>query len=151
LQRSKNTSKNGPGHSGVSAEFITSEKNGLRLAPEVETNLYRIGQEALKNIHRHAKAQRAGVMLNIRSDSIVLIVEDDGIGFSSENKKIRNKGLDLIGMQERAALVGGGSVEVESATKRGTTIYVRVPIAGVKENLKEEQFLQTINLSVNCL
>jgi signal transduction histidine kinase len=76
-------------------------------------------------------------MLNTRSNSIVLIVEDDGIGFSAGNKKIRNKGLGLIGMQERASLVGG-SIEIESAPKLGTTIYVRVPINGMKANLKKE-------------
>jgi signal transduction histidine kinase len=85
-------------------------------------------QEALNNTHKHAKAGRADVILDKRRDTIILIVEDDGIGFDPEDKKTHSKGIGLIGMRERVALVGG-EIEIESTPKSGTTIYVRVPIA----------------------
>ncbi len=120
-------------HSGTSADFITSSKKAMRLLPEAETNLYRIAQEALNNTHKHAKAKQVAVVLDKRGDSIVLIIEDDGIGFKPENKRNRSKGLGLMGMQERASLIGG-SVEIESAPKKGTTIHVRVPIISRRNN-----------------
>ncbi|HEX8639151.1 MAG TPA: PAS domain S-box protein, partial [Pyrinomonadaceae bacterium] len=76
-------------HAGVTAEFHASKSKKLRLAPEVETNLYRITQEALNNTHKHAEAGRATVMLEKRDDLIVLIVEDDGKGFKPKDKKNR--------------------------------------------------------------
>ena len=74
-------------------------------------------------------------MLEKRDDLIVLIVEDDGVGFNPKLKKNRNKGLGLMGMEERAALIGG-TFEIESAPKQGTTLFVRVPAVFVK---KEKQ------------
>jgi PAS domain S-box-containing protein len=120
-------------HSGVPAEFINSSKTLSRFATETETSLYRIVQEALNNTHKHARAQRVGVILDTRDESIILIIEDDGIGFNLENEKTRSKGLGLLGIQERVALLGG-TIEIESAPEQGTTIYVRVPIAGIKDN-----------------
>ncbi|MEP6922956.1 MAG: PAS domain S-box protein, partial [Pyrinomonadaceae bacterium] len=114
-------------HSGVTAEFYASGINDKRLAPEIETNLYRITQEALNNTHKHANAKRADVLLEKSDSAIVLIIEDDGQGFDPEDKMIGEKGLGLIGMRERAALIDG-LVEIESASKNGTTIYVRIPI-----------------------
>lgn len=67
-------------------------------------------------------------MMDKRGDSVVLIIEDDGTGFNPQNKKTRSKGIGLIGMQERAQLIGG-NIEIESKPKHGTTVYVRVPIA----------------------
>jgi PAS domain S-box-containing protein len=113
-------------YAGVTAEFIKPDNKRMPLASEVEINLYRIVQEALNNTHKHAKANRVGMMLDKRDDLIVLIIEDDGIGFNPKNKKTRSKGLGLIGMQERAALING-TVEIESTLKKGTTIYVRIP------------------------
>jgi PAS domain S-box-containing protein len=121
-------------HAGVSAEFIDSGKKGTRFPTEIEINLYRIVQEALNNVHKHSKAQKAGVILDTRDDSIVLIIEDDGVGFEPENKKTRSKGLGLLGMQERAALIIG-TVEIESKPKMGTTVYIRVSIESVKDIL----------------
>ena len=74
----------------------------------------------------------AEVMLEKRDDLIVLIIEDDGIGFNPKHKKNRSKGLGLIGMQERATLING-TVEIESALKKGTTIYVRIPASSMKK------------------
>jgi signal transduction histidine kinase len=96
------------------------------LVPEIEINLYRIAQEALNNIAKHAQATNVSVLLEKPDKNIVLIVEDDGVGFDPKKKANRSKGLGLIGMSERAALVGG-TVEIESAKGSGTTIYASVP------------------------
>jgi signal transduction histidine kinase len=101
------------------------------LSPEAKINLYRIVQEALNNTHKHANAKTVSVVLDNRDDTIALIIEDDGVGFNPKSKKTRSKELGLIGMHERAALIGG-SVEIESASKKGTTVYVRVPAADMK-------------------
>jgi two-component system, NarL family, sensor histidine kinase NreB len=113
-------------HSGVAAEFRASTRPKARFQPKVETNLYRILQEALNNTHKHANARSVHVTLDSRGDSTVLIISDDGTGFSLRNKARRSKGLGLTGMKERAALIGG-TLEMEFARGRGTTIFVSVP------------------------
>ena len=105
----------------------------LRLTPEIESQLYRIVQEALNNVSKHARAGSVSVMLERRGDDVILIVEDDGVGFnaaSATNPRRRHEGLGLISMQERAALVGGG-VQVESSRGKGTTLFVRIPVRTV--------------------
>ncbi len=118
-------------HSGVTAELLASKLKSARFAPEVETNLYRIVQEALNNTHKHAKAKSVVVMLKQRDGLLALLIEDNGKGFNPKNKKNKSKGLGLIGMKERAQLVGG-ELEIESAPGKGTTIFVRVPTEAVK-------------------
>jgi two-component system CheB/CheR fusion protein len=115
-------------HFNVEADFHSSGFEGARLQPEVETNLYRILQEALQNVHKHAGAGRVDVLLERRGDTAVLIVEDNGQGYDPEAEVTAdsNKGMGVINMRERAALVGG-SLEIESASGEGTTIFVRVP------------------------
>ncbi|PYS47332.1 MAG: ATPase, partial [Acidobacteria bacterium] len=98
-----------------------------RPSPETETCLYRIAQEALNNTCRHARATRVDVLLERRDHSVVLIVEDDGAGFNVEEKADSHEGLGLLGMRERAVLVGG-TLEIESAPNAGTTIFARVPV-----------------------
>jgi signal transduction histidine kinase len=102
---------------------VSSDK---RLALEIEVNLYRIAQEALNNIAKHAQASNVSIVLDKLADKVVLIIEDNGIGFDVEEKVSKVRGLGLIGMGERAALVNG-ELEIESAIGSGTTIYVRVP------------------------
>ena len=115
---------------GIPAEFHSAKIGKKRLLPDVETNLYRIAQEALSNTLKHSKATKANVLFERRREHFVLIVEDDGIGFDPEaqvNKVTQSgKGLGLIGMRERASLVSG-TLEIESVPGRGTTIFVRVP------------------------
>lgn len=103
-----------------------------RLLPELELNLYRIAQEALNNIAKHAQATEVSVLLEKPDNHIVLIIEDNGVGFNLNEKVNRNKRLGLIGMNERATLVGG-KVEIESALGKGTTIYSRVPLQFTSE------------------
>jgi signal transduction histidine kinase len=96
---------------------------------DAETHLYRISQEALNNIAKHAKPTQVTAILERRGDNVILIIEDNGVGFEPAKEKVpteSGKGLGLVGMRERAMLVGG-SVEIESAPGKGTTIYVKVP------------------------
>jgi PAS domain S-box-containing protein len=121
--------------SSVKAEFRSSGFGLSRLEPEQETNFYRIIQEALNNTHKHARAANVSILLEKRRNEITLIVEDDGKGFDPElpNKKERRMGI--IGMNERAALLGG-TVEIESSPGRGTTIFVRIPVTHESTNAK---------------
>jgi signal transduction histidine kinase len=117
-------------HFGIEAEFNADRFDKQTLSPEAETNLYRIAQEALNNICKHAKASRVSVQLEPRGRSLVLIIEDNGIGFELHEIAFEEnniKGMGLIGMRERAALVGG-TLEIESAAGKGATIYIRIPI-----------------------
>jgi PAS domain S-box-containing protein len=111
----------------VSAEFHPSGVGDLRLPPDAEINLYRLAQEALHNVYKHARATGVGVFFERRGGQAVLIVEDDGCGFDLGEAPAGGDGMGLTGMRERATLVGG-ELEVESAPGGGTTIYVRVPL-----------------------
>jgi len=97
----------------------------VRLSDEVETALYRIVQEALTNAVRHAKANNVDVILELQDGRSIVIVEDDGVGF--ETQEITKSGhLGLLGMQERAQMAGG-TLQIESRPGGGTTVVVEVP------------------------
>ena len=99
-----------------------------RLPLDVELVLYRIVQEALSNVAKHANASRVEARLTRRGRSLRLVIEDDGCGFDVEAaKSSRGSGLGLFGMEERLALIGG-SVLVESAVGRGTRISAEAPL-----------------------
>lgn len=113
---------------GVECDFHAGGADGLRLQPEAETNLYRIAQEALNNVSKHAGAGRAEVLLDRRDGHLVFIVGDDGKGFEPGEAADGERGMGLLSMRERAEQVGG-TLEIESGPSAGTTVYVRVPIA----------------------
>jgi PAS domain S-box-containing protein len=112
---------------GIPATFETLGVISHRLLPQIEINLYRILQEAMNNVYKHAQATRIDVFLQQRGDNVVLTVTDDGRGFDAEvvTGGDGNQGLGLLGMRERAALIGG-TIEFESS-KQGTTVIVCVP------------------------
>jgi PAS domain S-box-containing protein len=110
----------------VSAELHTAGLTTDRLASEIETTLYRIAQEALNNIAKHAHAGHVEIILERRADQVSLIVEDDGVGFDASQMDGERRGFGLLGMQERAALVGA-TLQIESTPGDGTTIFVRMP------------------------
>ena len=113
---------------GVRGELHVSTILDGRLPPEMESHLYRIVQEALNNVAKHAAASRASVLLKRTSGDVEVIVEDDGRGFDVESVTAsRGGGMGLTGIQERASLMGG-HVEVESTPGAGTTLFVRVPV-----------------------
>jgi signal transduction histidine kinase len=97
-----------------------------RLPPPIETALYRIVQESLTNIARHARAETASVLLEQRNGRVRAIIEDDGIGFD-EQAADGNDRLGLYGMRERAQLLNG-TLTIESAPGQGTNIFVEVPL-----------------------
>jgi signal transduction histidine kinase len=97
-----------------------------RLAEPVETTLYRIVQESLTNVAKHAEAQRISITLTRKPGAVVAIVEDDGKGFDPNAGGA--DGLGLIGMRERLALVGG-RLRIEAAAGTGTTIAAEVPVS----------------------
>ncbi|MBI3569831.1 MAG: PAS domain S-box protein [Gammaproteobacteria bacterium] len=106
-----------------------------RLAPELETTCFRISQEALTNIARHAQAKRVAIELRHEGDTLVMTVQDDGRGFDVAAMRERAKAggsTGMLGMQERAALIGG-QLEIESAPGRGTTLRVRFPWRACQE------------------
>jgi signal transduction histidine kinase len=94
-----------------------------RLPSDVETTLYRITQEALTNVVKHAQAKRVSIVLTRRDGSVSAVIEDDGRGFTAGSG---GDGLGLLGMRERIALVGG-RLEVESSPGSGTTLSIEVP------------------------
>jgi two-component system CheB/CheR fusion protein len=120
---------------GKVAEFHATGFENKRLSAEVESNLYRIAQEALNNVAKHANSTRVDVILERRDGQAVLIIENDGKGFNESDSVL---GLGLLGMRERAALVGG-TLELESAHDKGTTIFVRVPIKDFEIEVKDHE------------
>ena len=111
---------------GVPAIFHSTGIPAGALSPQVETHLYRIVQEALNNTAKYAAAGQVTVLLGRRSDGIVLMVEDNGCGFDLEAARRGGQGLGLVGMRERAQIIGG-RLEVETAPDSGTSIFVHVP------------------------
>ncbi len=120
---------------GVPVDFHTGGDLATRRLPhEFETILYRIAQEALTNVARHAHASRVSVLLERRPGYASLIVEDDGRGFDSERtmeSPTATGRLGLLGMQERARLAGG-SLTIESAPGGGATVFARLPIGAAE-------------------
>ncbi|MCI0477162.1 MAG: sensor histidine kinase, partial [Anaerolineales bacterium] len=103
-----------------------------RLASQIETVLFRIAQEGLNNIGRHARATRAVVRLEFAEAKVLLSVEDDGCGFAVEQilgAQPQRRAWGLLGVQERIQLVGG-TFNVESELGRGTRLMVEIPIEG---------------------
>jgi len=94
-----------------------------RLPSEIETTLYRITQEALTNVVKHAQAHRVSIVLTRRDGTISAVIEDDGQGFEEQGSQ---NGLGLLGMRERIALVDG-RLSIESSAGSGTTLSIEVP------------------------
>jgi len=112
---------------GLSAQFKAVGLEEERLPAELETALYRIVQEALTNVVRHAQATRVDVLVERRGDQVVAVVEDNGQGFDADIARFAQQGhLGLVGMQERAEMLGG-SLVVESDAGVGTTVAVEIP------------------------
>jgi ligand-binding sensor domain-containing protein/signal transduction histidine kinase len=108
-------------------ETVVEVGGPLRPLPvEVETNLLRIGQEAINNAVRHARAKRIEVGLNFDTRKVQLSVRDDGRGFDP-SEQIADGHFGLLGMRERAEQIGG-VLSIDSAPERGTQIAVEVPL-----------------------
>ena len=101
-----------------------------RLAPEIETAAYRIIQEALTNIARHAYVDKALLILDMQQNKLIIKIEDNGKGFDINTAMDRADSYGLIGMQERAEMVGG-QLAVQSSQGKGTTISAVIPITKI--------------------
>lgn len=98
------------------------------LDEEAKLVLYRIVQEALSNVVRHAQASRVNIRVEVSEERVVAVVEDDGRGFDSRTGlEASGRGLGLVGMRERATLVGG-RVVVDSAPGAGTRVRLEIPL-----------------------
>ncbi|HEX9118251.1 MAG TPA: sensor histidine kinase, partial [Anaerolineae bacterium] len=116
---------------GLTGEFATVGLDNVKLSPEVEITVYRVVQEALTNIARHAQASHVDVLLEKRDSDggeprVLAIIEDDGVGFDPVEAAQRGR-LGVFGMEERAQVLGG-SFQVESMPGAGTTVFVEIPI-----------------------
>ncbi|HXR13061.1 MAG TPA: GAF domain-containing sensor histidine kinase [Solirubrobacteraceae bacterium] len=97
--------------------------NGQRLPAEIETTVYRLVQEALTNIVKHAHASKVDVAVTVAPDCVAVAIEDDGDGFSTEAE---TSGFGLAGMRERVFLVGG-TLSVDSSAGGGTVVRAELP------------------------
>ncbi|HXV56650.1 MAG TPA: GAF domain-containing protein [Gaiellaceae bacterium] len=96
-----------------------------RLPGEVETIVYRVVQEALTNVVKHAHADHVSIVLRKKDRTLTALIEDDGRGFSADANG--DRGLGLVGMRERVELVDG-TLSIESSAGTGTTLLVEIPI-----------------------
>jgi PAS domain S-box-containing protein len=111
---------------GRPVDLEDGELVGVRLDPEAEITLYRVAQEALANVRKHARAGRIDIELRRWPDALHLDVRDDGIGLPLDEGRGR-RGLGLLSMRERARLVGG-TCAIESVDDRGTRVRVTLPL-----------------------
>jgi signal transduction histidine kinase len=119
---------------GLEAEFL-SELSDARLPTYLETTCFRVAQEALTNVTRHAGARHVQVILRQVDGSLCLMILDDGRGFDVDAARARAAGgssIGLLGMEERA-LLAGGTIIIESKRGSGTLILVRLPLASDEE------------------
>lgn len=112
----------------INAVFNAKRFTRTTLAPEIDTNIYRITQEGLNNVAKHAGATRVNILIESRLSETILIIEDDGIGFEADNEFFSSDGMGLKGMRERISVLQG-RFEIESETGKGTTLYVTIPDA----------------------
>jgi PAS domain S-box-containing protein len=114
---------------GLSARVI-AEVPDAHLSPDLQITCFRIVQEALNNIVRHAQAENVRVELRKREDELEVTVSDDGVGFDVElalKRATHGASLGLLGMQERSAFMRGG-IEIESVPGHGTKVRARFPL-----------------------
>ena len=112
---------------GVAIAFVNDSAEE-RLHPEIERSVYRVVQEALTNIARHAHARAGRVRVKTEAQTLEVTIADDGVGFDAADveRPGRRRGLGLLGMRERVSQLRG-RIDIQSAPGRGTTIAVELP------------------------
>jgi two-component system sensor histidine kinase DegS len=110
----------------VSSKLDTGETT---LSPQQELAVYRVLQEALQNVHKHAQAAAVGIVWQRSAGNWVLHVTDDGIGFDLVKAARRAKSVGLLSMRERASLIGG-SLQVQSSPGKGSAVTLQLPTEG---------------------
>lgn len=97
-----------------------------RFAPDIETGVYRVAQEALTNVSKHARATQAEIRLWTAHGTLHCAVRDDGVGFDPDRHTNPSRGLGLVGIQERIRATGG-ALAVTSAPGKGTELHITIP------------------------
>jgi signal transduction histidine kinase len=113
---------------GILVNFKTVGRE-KRLSPQLETTIFRVIQEAVNNVARHAGARRVSLSVHFKKEVIRVKIKDDGKGFDVEeaiNSKERPRGLGLLGMMERIELMNG-SLNIRSAQGAGTEVDIEIP------------------------
>ncbi len=127
---------------------VTFDVHGTRrrLDPVTETVIYRVAQEALTNVSRHAQTQRAWLCLEYQAQQLILRIRDAGIGFEPSQPFNNGRGLGIAGMRERVEALGG-ILRLESAPGKGTLVQVTIPLGGQfepKDNSPEQEHESTL-------
>jgi PAS domain S-box-containing protein len=109
---------------GIVAEFVSDLESNDRLRRELETACFRIAQEALTNVARHARASRVSAQLKRSREELFLIIKDNGVGFDVDRLLKSGSSLSALGLRgmEERALAVGGRIEIDSAATRGTEV-----------------------------
>ncbi|MBE0685233.1 MAG: hypothetical protein IH585_04460 [Anaerolineaceae bacterium] len=111
---------------GIGVDFDPQELDQKRFSSEIEITIFRIVQESLTNVARHAEVEKVYVQLVAFQDTLELMIEDEGIGFALEEQKAGSSS-GLTGMTERTRLLQG-EMEIQSVPGKGTRIMVRLPL-----------------------
>lgn len=112
---------------GLEVDIISGDLLG-RMSQQVETLMYRVVQEALTNVSRHAMADTVEIRVWVEKGSLKCSVSDDGIGFDSESETVKqSQGIGLLGMKERVAALGG-NFSVKSSVGKGTVLISEIPL-----------------------
>lgn len=114
---------------------VTTETQGLVIAPAVETAIFRIAQEALSNVSKHAQTQRVRVELICDDQRLLLSVQDWGRGFESADLDGELSHLGLVSMRERAGMLDG-VCRIHSKLGEGTLVEVEIPLYSLAERSK---------------
>jgi two-component system CheB/CheR fusion protein len=114
---------------GIAVDYVSAGIESARLPSQIETTIYRIVQEAMNNVYKHASATGVSVSVERRGGHVIAIIEDDGVGFEPDAAPPSGAQprIGIAGMRERAELVGG-ELTVESIPTRGTTVRVKIPL-----------------------
>lgn len=110
----------------VSSKLDTED---TAMSPQQELAVYRVLQEALQNVHKHAQAASVGIVWQRSGGNWVLLVTDDGIGFDLVKAARRAKSVGLLSMRERASLIGG-TLQIQSNPGKGSAVTLQLPIEG---------------------
>jgi two-component system, chemotaxis family, CheB/CheR fusion protein len=117
----------------VAIDLHSGGLDGVRLPLAVESTIYRLVQEALTNVLKHASAESVSLILECSASELRLIVEDNGIGFDValiREQAHTQQQFGLLGMDERVAQLGG-TLTIESTLGSGTTVFVAIPLQAV--------------------
>ncbi|MGQ0604543.1 MAG: sensor histidine kinase, partial [Anaerolineales bacterium] len=113
---------------GLACRLLTDEAEPLAITPEAATSAYRILQEALTNVVRHARATEVQVRVETEAERFVMQIRDNGRGFALDPDVLSNS-LGLLGMRERANNVGG-SLDIVGVAGQGTVVKLTLPLTG---------------------